>query len=407
MSENQHYVLADAAGRAGPIAGIVPRSEREINRSHLIFLRASILAIVFVPSVSSAQESRRPATSVSDPPPANQPKDETWLPEFLKRLPHPPDEMRSLYQPAPATSPFTCAPTVGPYFESDPLLDPPHAPQPGCFYSVELEAAAPHIFKAINGSVVAGSRGADTVELPNHGLNWTVAPKLEVGYRLPSGFGGFSVSYRWLNSSGDADVSGPDGIAPLHSRLALNVADFDYQSWEYMPNDRWTMRWRFGGRLVYLFYDSKLNQAFDVASTGSGVLGQHASNMFYGFGPHASLELTRQLGSPEWRLLSRLDFASVFGRIKQNTSEVALDSGSPSGMAFGEAPVSASQTAPMVNWLFGLNWRPAAIPGMDCFIGYQGEYWWNVGRFSGSQGFLRSRGDMSVQGIVAQIRINY
>jgi hypothetical protein len=332
------------------------------------------------------------------------PADDNWLPEFLKRLPHPPDEPVSMLQPAPAQT-FACTtPTVPPYFEADPLLIPPNTPPIGWFSSIEVEAVAPHIYHSLSNMVTAGSRAPDTVDLPNRGLDWTAAPKIEIGYNLPSGFGGFALSYRTMGSSGSATVFGPDGPAPLQSRMDLNVVDLDYVSWVYTPNELWTMTWRFGGRLAYLYYDSVLNQALDTAAAGTGILEQHATNSYYGFGPHASFELTRQLGTPGLSLLGRIDTGSIFGRIRQGVSESALDVASPTGVSFGQSELSSSQTSPMASVLMGLNWKPAGWQNVEFFAGYQYEYWWNVGRLSLLQ---TSRGELQLQGVTARLQINF
>jgi hypothetical protein len=356
-----------------------------------------------------------PTSPANAPPPipsyptsaAVTPSDPSWLPEFVKLLPKPPDEPRSLFQPAASGGDYACPPTTRRYLEADPLLDPPGYPQIGWFALVETEIVAPHIFKDLVGAVAAGSRAPDMVNLPNRGLGWTAAPAIELGYRLPSGFGGFALSYRTLSSTGNLSVIGPDGLAALSSRIAMNTADLDYQTWEFTPDDRWTMRWRFGGRLQYLYYNSVLNQSRGQAASGTGILEQRATNMFTGFGPHASVELTRQIYTPEWRLYSKFDFASVFGRIKQDTSESAFDAASPSGVSWGESPLSSSQSSPQVKYLFGLNWRPSMCPSMDLFLGYQFEYWWNVGRLSLEQGFQRSRGDLLLQGGLLRLQFNY
>jgi hypothetical protein len=187
----------------------------------------------------------------------------------------------------------------------------------------------------------------------------------------------------------------------------MNVANFDYESWAFTPDDHWTMKWRVGARLAYIYYDSILGQSPETAAGGTGILQERATNMFSAIGPHASVELTRQLATPEWQFLTRLDFASLFGRVKQDASETALSPGSPSGVAWGETPLSTSQTSPAVNYLAGLNYHPERWPNVDAFLGYQFEYWWNVGRLSLEQGYLRSRGDLMMQGMLLRVQFNY
>lgn len=335
--------------------------------------------------------------------PAAAPRNEAWTPEFLKSLPHPPEQPKSLFLEAPVERPYTCEPVVHPYFEHDPLLDAPDLPQPGWFYALDMAVVGPHIFKNLSNDLAVGSRPADHISLPNRGLDWTVAPRMEVGYRLPSGFGGFALSYRTLASTGLSQIFGPDGLANLRSRMDMHVIDLDYESREYTPSDRWTMRWRVGPRLLFLFYESALNQSLASATAGTGILQQNLTNSLVAIGPHASVELTRQLGTPGMALLGRVDVGSIAGRIRQGSAESALDSASPTGVSFGQDHVSSSQTAPMASGLFGLTWKPASTC-IDCFVGYQCEYWWNVGRLSLNPA---SRGELAIQGLVLRVQYNY
>ena len=43
---------------------------------------------------------------------------------------------------------------------------------------------------------------SDVVSVPMAELNWTVSPRFELGYRLPSGFGEVDVAYRFLLAEG-------------------------------------------------------------------------------------------------------------------------------------------------------------------------------------------------------------
>ena len=302
---------------------------------------------------------------------------------------------------------YTCPSQEMPagYFEDDPLLAPPNGSQFGWYTAVELQWAMPHVYKDISNSVVAGSRAADTVDLPNRGLDSTVAPRIEVGYKLPEAFGGIALSYRLMGTSGSAQTFGPDGPAALQSRLDLNVIDLDYVSQELLTScDNWSMRWRVGARLAYLYYDSVLSQSLAEAAPGTGILQRHATNSYWGIGPHVALELKRQLEVPGLSLLGKIDFASIFGRINQGVSEAALDPASPSGVSFGQAALGSSQTSPSTSLFLGVNWQPPSWQNVNLFAGYEYEYWWNVGRLSVVPG---SRGELQIQGITVQISINY
>lgn len=78
-------------------------------------------------------------------PPSDAPALEGWEPEFLKTLPQPPDQPRSLMQPAPGPGPPP--PDLERYFQVDPLLDPPQWRQrPGWFTNTQFDIIHPHLF---------------------------------------------------------------------------------------------------------------------------------------------------------------------------------------------------------------------------------------------------------------------
>ncbi len=78
----------------------------------------------------------------------------------------------------------------------------------------------PHRGK-IEGPVQVGANAPNRVALPNAPLDWTVAPTITVGYRLPSGFGEFALSYRGFATQGTVTFGTPTA-PPLNSRLDLN-----------------------------------------------------------------------------------------------------------------------------------------------------------------------------------------
>jgi hypothetical protein len=362
-------------------------------------------AVQPVPTPAPTPMMLPPATPAPAVAPASTGGPDAGMPEFLNYLPHPPAHPTTLLQPATAQL-YTCPSlaTDPQYLDGDPRLNPGNGAQLGWYGSAELEIGAPHIFKNLANTVTAGSRAPDLVELPNRGLDATVAPVFELGYHMQDALGSFALSYRFLNSTGTSSTFGPDGVAGLQSRMDLNVIDLDYVSQVLFTHDVWQMRWRLGARLAYLYYDSVLNQTLAEATPGTGILQQQATNSYWGLGPHAAVELTRELGVPGLTLLGKLDVASLFGRIKQGESETALDAASASGVSFANTSLSSSQTCPTVSMNFGLNWQPPGHQEFNCFVGYQYEYWWNVGRLSV---LGDSRGELQFQGLVARLQFNY
>ena len=79
----------------------------------------------------------------------------------------------------------------------------------GWFTDVQIQVIHPHLnfgqmrlitrVKAPSGQQVIVAPGA-----AKH--DWTVAPRIEIGYRLPSGFGGLAFSDRFFNTVGDRAV---------------------------------------------------------------------------------------------------------------------------------------------------------------------------------------------------------
>src|SRR5690242_3573494 len=65
-------------------------------------------------------------------------------PEFLKTLPRPPDQPASLLAPAPPLGPPP-PDLERPYFQTDPLLDPPALGLPGWFGDVDFGILKPHL----------------------------------------------------------------------------------------------------------------------------------------------------------------------------------------------------------------------------------------------------------------------
>ena len=57
----------------------------------------------------------------------------------------------------------------------------------------------------------------------------------------------------------------------------------------------------------------------------------------------------------------------------------------------------------MVNLFAGLRWCPPDYRYLHVFVGYQYEYWWNVGRLSTTS----SRGELSDQGVQMQAEFNF
>jgi hypothetical protein len=338
---------------------------------------------------------------------------EAIQPDVLPGLPHPPQEPGSLF--APPTGPAcTPVPIPGPCCEHDPRLDPPPLPPPGWFTDLELGIVDPHVKNKLLNTVTIGGNPPDFVHVPSAQLDWTVAPRIDLGYRLPSGFGEFVLGYRFLSSRGNEQVLGVDGPEALNSRLDVNEWDFDYASREWSLWPHCDMKWRFGIRLESLFFDSHIAEPFGVAAAGSGIFpGQtnvfaaQTSNRFIGAGPHLGLELAQRFDQYGLALYAKADGWLSLGRLRQGFVEQSTILASDGTPLSGTTVTHTSQAVPQLLVEAGLRWQPPRWHHLYFFAGYEYEYWWNAGRNSDTFQPFPSRGELTDQGVVLRAEINF
>jgi hypothetical protein len=328
-------------------------------------------------------------------------------PNFLTGWPRPPEEPASLFRQVPVPTPYECAPLPGKYFETDPLLDPPTFPRPGFFASAEAQALVPHIYHDIVNLAPVRGGTAGTVAVPVSGFDWTVSPRVEIGYRLPSGFGEFLLNYQFIHSSGSGGSPlGPDGPAAVTSKFEFNLADFDYASREFTPWEHWGMKWRFGLRTLQMYYRTTLSQSPAAAAAGSGVLQEQGYNAYHGYGGHIAVELDREFNRqlPGLSLVGKLDVGNTFGFIHQSVSRYATDGSNSAGV------YRFDQESPSILSQLGLNYRPAGSR-IELYVGGSYGYWWNVGKNNNvaldSIGKGNAKGDLSLTGVNVRATWNY
>jgi hypothetical protein len=308
-----------------------------------------------------------------------------------------------LYQEEPIHPPFTCESLADRYIQRDARLDPPVLPPPGWFTAVEIGIVLPHVRNGLIDTVQVDGRPPDVVHLESALLDWTGAPRFEVGYRLPTGFGEVALAYRFIVSEGSGMIAGPDASAMLHSRLDLNTADLDYASREFSLWPHCDMKWRFGIRVADIFFDSRAVEPFDAAAAGSGIQETRLSNNFIGIGPHTGLELAQKFPSCGLALVAQIDGGTLLGQLRQGFFEGATATDANGLPMTGLTRRSNPQDVPMVTGFVGLRWLPAGGPRVHVDAGYQYEYWWNVGRLSTSG----SRAELSDQGAVLRAEFNF
>jgi hypothetical protein len=241
-----------------------------------------------------------------------------------------------------------------------------------------------------------GQNGLPLGYVPQSRLDALVSPRLELGYRLPAGFGEIAFSYRFMAATGDQNFVNNNGPNNLRGRFDFNVADLTYVSHEL---SLWTwadLSWHVGLRFANIYFDDHLFTAPGLAAAGDGVVDQRFTNRFYGFGPVYGFQLGGLLYEDVLTWLVRIDGSFVFGRIGQSYSQIGPAVG-PGGLPAGfKIPFSSSGDVPSINIQAGLRWRLG--PGFDVFFGYQFEQWWEVGRL----GNIDSRGEFYDQGIIAR-----
>src|SRR5207248_3471959 len=88
--------------------------------------------------------------------------------------------------------------TDAPIVIADPLLDTGPTAE-GWFALAELDLIGPHIMNRVTGPATVNGR-TDVIHLPTADLDWTVAPKVELGYRFSDLCPELIASYRFVNT---------------------------------------------------------------------------------------------------------------------------------------------------------------------------------------------------------------
>jgi hypothetical protein len=292
------------------------------------------------------------------------------------------------YNP-PCFGPPACAPyedNNGPLLKGNPLLDEPSYAGPGWFAAVEVDVVGPSVKNQLLSSAALAPLGTQ-VHVQPASLDWTGAPRIDVGYRLAQGAGEFMVSYRNVFTSGSDTVL----ENTLHSRLNLNVIDLDYGGREYSLLPAWEMKWLAGIRLANVFFD---------AQSTSPTLEQRASNFFYGIGPHVRLDLGRHFEGTGLSFVARLDAAYLLlGQVSQSFEEAVTN---PDGSRTGDAAREThNEPVPVLAMQAGLEWRPPGNPCLSFAAGYTFERWFAVGDVQ------LSHGEVTTQGVFLRAGYSY
>jgi hypothetical protein len=343
-----------------------------------------LAALGVTATTTRAQAPELPAPKPTTPPDATAP----GAPPLLL-----PGQSPLVISTGPPTPTFAPVNLPGPYFEVDPLLDRPPLPPPGCFADVDIGAVAPHVKNHLQERVLLpGAATVNIVALPSAGLDWTIFPRIETGYRLPSGFGAFSLSYRFLGTEGNGSTEVLDAPAALHSRLDLNEIGLDYSNNETSLWPNWDMKWSIGVRMLWVYFDSQAESFLGE---------QHESNWYAGFGPHVGLELDRQIAHGGLSLVLRGETSYYLGRLHQTFFEESIGTG---GIPVsGETLDRVSQGVMALSVFAGVRWQPPEWHDIEFYLGYQYEHWWDIGKNNNTL----SSGELDVQGIFVRAAWNF
>jgi hypothetical protein len=290
--------------------------------------------------------------------------------------------------------------------------------KPGWFSDVQIQVIHPHLnfgqFRLLDGVKVPGGRRVKVAPGAAK-LDWTAAPRIEIGYWLPSGFGGFSFSDRFFSSFGSGPFVGPAGSTFRTTSLGVNYSDWDYLSREFTPweSERgfWNLDWRAGVRLAESWTRVLVDKPFSQAAATNGVFIQGDSNYTVGAGPHFGVGVNRRDIPTGLTFRAGLDIADTFTRIRQGfaASTTTLNSaGRPERGFYGQ---SFWNQVPILNFQVGVGWQPPSHPNARFYVGYVYEFWW---QFASNMNFLNpfttqgaTRGSMQNQGIVLQAQWNW
>jgi hypothetical protein len=279
----------------------------------------------------------------------------------------------------------------------------------GWFAGLDLGILKGHVKNQLMTAVQNPVTGnADQVGVPSAALNWTVSPRVEVGYRLPSGFGEVALSYRGLATQGSQSVGGTDIPTRLSSHLDINQIDLDYGNWEFSLWPHWDMHWRVGLRYAYVYFDARADQPFDLAAAaGSGVFQARTTNSYVGIGPHSGLDLWRRFGTDGLAFGVQSEFSLLVGRIRQQFIEATTTRGPDGQPLVGALSVGSSQAVPVLAVQAGFRWQPPRYPNAHLYLGYRYEYWWEVGLLNNLNNIQGTFGEVADQGFVLRAEVNF
>ena len=245
----------------------------------------------------------------------------------------------------------------------------------------------------------------DIVSFPGNRFNPTVSPRLELGYRLPDGFGEFKISYRFMDSTGSDTVIVPTlGMPTSRAAWMSSSSIWTMGTQQFSLGPDWEMRTAIGLRYSEVFFDSQV--AFLDPSPVIGAYGttpftrltqSEAVGNWY-LGAHAVGEVGRTLFVPELTLFGRVEGTGMYGRVNQTFKETFVE-----GPGMTQISVNNGVGCPLVAGQVGLSWDIPQWNHSRVMIGYQYEMWWQFGRGDNDLSF----GTLDDQGLFLRAEFNF
>ena len=280
-----------------------------------------------------------------------------------------------------------------PFFPGrDPYRERPGLPV-GWFGGVDLNVIHPEIDSQVNNSNLGPGdafHGTFTngTRLPVGDMNWTVMPKVSVGYRRENGLGEIIASYRFIqsNSSGTLQNFDTAGAGQLHTRSTAQAFDLVYAFSDRTDGLPWILptlrRYSVGLRVA--------SWVFDTTANGQQVLEERAGNVFVGGGPVLIYEGTWLTPWESVTFDAGFDAAGVGGFNYQRFAETAQVGG---GLSSARGRTDGTGTAtPILGVWGGISWAPDWNNRPFKFsAGYRFERWINL-TDSGGQNDLTLQG---------------
>jgi hypothetical protein len=148
-------------------------------------------------------------------------------------------------------------------------------------------------------------------------MDFTVEPRVEVGYRFDDG-SAFRIDYRTISSSGTGKVLYPgNGATAPHLRLEVNSVDLDYVSGMVPGLLHEHVSFEAGLRVASKLLDSQGSDPYEQYSSRS---------LLVGAGPQFGVTSALPIEGSGFALFGRLDAALVFGGQQERESTAQLPS---------------------------------------------------------------------------------